>query len=404
MSCSCCNCIPCSCNTLSSIPACPVPVGCIPAVCVPDPVCVCGGAAKVFEEIDGFVLPAIDSGVTVSVKCVLDWLVGCCVLVKDVNESAFLRIDSIDEDNGTLFLVNIGAEGNPDPGYSFIDPTNILLVGECPESSQDLSACVFFKVDVAEAFTVPLGGSSSNITLSECLNVSVGQGLFIEGLGTVSIVSIVSNDPIAVLEITTTCLLPGVTVGVTSIPAGNYVTPSEICISTEGDLSGTGSSTDPLTVLYPSIIRCGNDQDVSGITPTGTGYAGEDLSNAFDNNEATVSATVINDTTTEKNIIWDLGGIKTGRFFALVDFRKAGAASTSKTRGSCAWDDTTWLEPLAIGTHINTSDLIAVESDDNAFKDKGVIKFDFIGQHVSIIYTGHIRFRLIKMFFEPFVC
>lgn len=265
MSCISCSCSPCSCNPLVALSTCAPQISCVPSVCVPCDPCppACNlAAAKVTEELSGFVLPAVDVGISVAILDVCSWVVGCCVFVKDGVEEAFLRIDAIDADNKTIFLVNIGAEVNPTPGYVFINPTTIILHGPCPEGSSGELECKELKVDVEEAFVVPLEGSSVNITFAECLDIADGQSVFIEGAGIFSGVTI-SNDPLAILRLSARCLLDGVTPGVTSIPAGNYMVTAETCITTDplGAISGTGISTDPIVLgsIHSFVVHSAGD-------------------------------------------------------------------------------------------------------------------------------------------------
>jgi len=125
-SCVNCNCSPCSCQQ-PFVPF--APLGCTTTACPP----------RLFEEIGSFVLPEIGAGVPVTVCDASNWLVGCCVIVKDGISTATLSISAVSTTTNSITLTNDSAVGNPVPGTVFAAPTNLLLRPGCPETTTDVN-------------------------------------------------------------------------------------------------------------------------------------------------------------------------------------------------------------------------------------------------------------------------
>lgn len=410
MSCLC-NCTPCSCATVSvpSLPTCDPFITCgtvcppVPVTCPEDP-----QISQFWEPVSTFVVPAVDAGVNVAVKAACQWVVNCCVEIKDETNSIEMRIGSIDLDSNILFLVNIGAPENPAPGTVFTDESKIFFKGICtviltPEVEEELLT-QSFQMIVETLFVVPDVGANSTIILEGKIRLEIGQILFMQGGVCVEVTSNSIQPEVTAVGVVGVHLPPSILPGST-ISVGSFVTTAESCVATDDSISGHGTASAPLSVSgLDSIIRCGTEQDITGFTVAGNGYSGENLTNAYDNDENTTAVTIVNALASSTNMFWDLLAPKTGYLFALLDFRKASAAASSVLRGTTSWDDTAWLSDIGTTDNAVETNMLNLHSVTNNFLDKGVMIVPIIGRYVGFTWNGHLRFRMIKMFFEDFEC
>lgn len=279
MSCYNCNCDPCSCPGITSYGAFPYPV---PATCPTAVNVCCDGtnpcdcAPKLYEEIASFVVPAVDSGVNVTVCDADSWLVGTCVAITDGTNTAILQVASRDTTNNTLFLVNQGASNNPAPGTTISSDAYIFSYGVCPGAGS-ASGCREITSFVGEAFNIPAEGATGTMRLDDCTNAAVGQSFYIQDIGCVTIQTIDSNDPVAVWTISVDTLSTGVVAG-QIVPSGAFVVPSNKCLVTSEEFTGIGSPDEPLTLARIPAFFAHSPQgtqtvDASFATSTGSPQA-----------------------------------------------------------------------------------------------------------------------------------
>lgn len=268
MSCCRCNCDPCACSggNIPAIPIVPIPAPPLSNCSVQQNPCEVPSedpcaeqAPRLFEQIDPIVVPPVDSSITVSVCDVDNWLLNCCVVIKDDTNVVSLRIGGASTANNTLELFNDGFVDNPLPGTVFSDPTYMFFSGICPLIEADPADCVDVNVLVEEAFSAPDEFSTALMKINDCTTAVVGQEFFVSGLGCVLVQDIPVNTPMATWEISVVDYLPGVTAG-TIVPSGAFIVPANDCfggVVTDDSLTGVGTNADPLSVaMQPSWFVC----------------------------------------------------------------------------------------------------------------------------------------------------
>lgn len=342
MSCLACGQVTCCCPP--PITVAPPPVPSLPGVACPTtPVVTTDlSIATQLEPITCFNVPIVGGSISVSVLCIADWagMLGCCVIVKDATLVAIYRIDLIDATAGTITLSNQDYTGNPPPGTPFAGPCFIWPIGLCPSTGQ-AAECAALRVLTFEAFNIAAVGADQNVKFSGCLDVEVGQKLFIEALGTVLVKSIVTATAPTELELTTCCLTGGAIAGAV-IGVGSYMVTSEICVVTDATLSGSGVTGDPLhvetgfepfnTASLPRLDITPRIRDVPPDNPNPS-PAWDILpvwnGNAYDGNAATFTEFLHTDPKPHGWIMWDLGAQMTGWFYIDFELNAAGGAGVA---------------------------------------------------------------------------
>jgi len=163
-----------------------------------------------------------------------------------------------------------------------------------------------------------------------------------------------------------------------------------------GELKRYNLSSDIWEVVPIGGVGLGPDLGVSGITPTGN-FAGEDLTNAFDSNISTFSDEIAFASGTP-HLIWDLGSVKNGWFFCILDVKRTAASGTTQFGVSVGYDSLTNL--------VTQDDVNALTHDQahvlsTSFITKLTLLSPFIGRFVAISLgtgnSGTIRMRHLSV-------
>lgn len=146
-------------------------------------------------------------------------------------------------------------------------------------------------------------------------------------------------------------------------------------------------------------VGSGPDLGVSGITPTGN-FGGEDLTNAFDGNIATFTDE-LPFTPGDTNLTWDLGGIKNGWIFVILDIKVTSSPGRTGFTIRTGYDSA-----LPIENDISGDQTHLITSDNTSFDIKKSLLVPFIAQFFAISLTsgtaGTIRIRHLAVTGTPF--